>query len=59
MHRVGPPNQAAPPGANLERHLERVATFCFEHPNLGGRVPFTFGEDLALVKVVGFCGLLR
>ena len=60
MHRVGvPPDPDAPPGANLERHWERVMEFYDEHPRLGGRVPFSFGEELALVNLIGFCGLLR
>ena len=60
MHRVGiPPDPDAPPGANLERHCERVLEFYSEHPRLGARVPFSFGEELALVKLVGLCGLMR
>ena len=60
MHRVGaPPNPGAAPGANLEHHFEHVMEFYAEHSKLGGRVPFSFGEELALVKLIGFCGLLR
>ena len=60
MHRVGvPPDPDLPPGANLERHWERVTEFHSGQPRLGGRVPFSFGEQLALVKLIGFCGLLR
>ena len=60
MHRVGvPPDPELPPGANLERHWERVMEFYQEHPRLRERVPFSFGEELALVKLIGFCGLIR
>ena len=59
-HRVGvPPDPDLPPGASLERHWERVMEFYSEHPRLGGQVPFSFREELALVKLIGFCGLLR
>ena len=59
MHRVGvAPDPDAPPEANLERHWERVMECYAEHPRLGGRVPFSFREELALVKLIGFCGLL-
>lgn len=59
MQRVGPPSPDAPPGANLERHVERVMEFYMEHASLGERVPFSFGEELALTKLIGSCGLLR
>jgi len=44
MHRVGSPVPDAPPGANLERHFERVIEYWLEHPNFGGRVPFLLGR---------------
>ena len=57
MHRVGaPPDPDAPPGANLEWHWERVMEFHSEHPRLGGRVPFSFGEELALARLLAYCG---
>ena len=59
MHRVGPPDPAASAGANAERHFERVLEFYAEHPHLGARVPFSFGEEFALAKLLGYCGLLR
>ena len=58
MHRVGPPNPNAPAGANAERHFERVSEFYLEHPDLRERVPLTFGEEFALVRLLGYCGLL-
>ena len=59
MHRVGPPNRRARAGANAERHFERVSEFYLEHSDLRERVPLTFGEELALVRLLGYCGLFR
>lgn len=35
MHRVGHPEADAPPGANAERHFERILEFYLDHPDLG------------------------
>ena len=43
----------------LERHFDRVMEFYTSHATLGGRVPLSFGEELALVRLVGYCGLLQ
>ena len=59
MHRGGPPNPDAPRRANLERHFERVMELYMAQPRLGGQVPFSFGEELAVVRLIGYCGLLR
>ena len=59
MHRVGPPDPAEPAGANAERHFERVLEFYAEHPHLGAQVPFSFAEELALAKLLRYCGLLH
>ena len=59
MHRVGPPDPDAPAWANAERHFERIAEFYLEHPDLGERVPFSFGEELALARLLAYCGLFR
>ena len=59
MHRVGPPNPNSPAGANAKRHFERVSEFYLEHPDLRERVPLTFGEEFALVRLLRYCGLLR
>ena len=59
MHRVGRPDPDTPADDRLERHWERVMEFYAEHPRLGGEVPFSFGEELALAKLLGFCGLMR
>ena len=59
MHRIGRPNPNAPTGVNAKRHFERVSEFHLEHPDLRERVPLTFGEEFALVRLFGYCGLLR
>ena len=59
MHRVGPPDPDAPAGANAERHFERIVEFYLEHPDLGERVPLSFGEEHALVRLLGYCGVFR
>ena len=59
MHRVGPPDPDAPAGANAERHFERIVEFYLEHRDLGERVPLSFGEELALARLLAYCGLFR
>ena len=59
MHRVGRPDPDTQADDRLERHWERVMEFYSDQPRIGGRVPFSFGEELALVKLIGFCGLMR
>ena len=50
MHRVGPPDPDALAWANAERHFDRIVEFYLEHPDLGERVPLSFGEELALAR---------
>ena len=59
MHRVGPPDQDAPPGTNAGRHFDRILEFYLAHRDLGGRVSFSFGEEMALARLLGYCGLFR
>ena len=59
MHRGGPPDPDVAIEANRERHFERVMAFYMDQPGLGGRVPFLFGEELALVKLIGYCRMFR
>ena len=59
MRRVGTPDPDAPAGANAERHFERIVEFYLEHPDLGGRVRLSFGEELALARLLAYCGLFR
>ena len=44
-YRVGPPDLDAPAGADAERHFERLVAVYLEHPDLGVRMPFSFGQD--------------
>ena len=57
MHRVGPPDPNAPAVGNAERHFERVSEFYLEHLGLRERAPLTFGEEFALVRLLGYCGV--
>ena len=59
MHRGGPPDPDVSIEANRERHFERVMELYMDQPGLGGRVPFSFGEELAMATLLGFCNLLR
>ena len=59
MHLVGAPNPDLSIRANLERHFDRVMEFYTDHPGLGARAPLSFGEELALVRLLGYCGLFR
>ena len=59
MHRVGPPDPDAPAGANAERHFDRILEFYLEHPDLGQRVTLSFGEEIAMARLLGYCGLFR
>ena len=40
-------------------HFDRVSEFYLEHPWLGEKVPWSFGEEIALSKLLGYCGLLH
>ena len=59
MHLVGAPNPDLSIRANLERHFDRVMEFYTDHPGLAARAPLSFGEELALVRLLGYCGLFR
>ena len=59
MHRGGSPDPDVAIEANRERHFERVMEFYMDQPGLGGRVPFSFGEELALAKLLGYCWRLN
>ena len=59
MHRVGLPDPNFSIRVNLERHFDRVLEFYADHPDLGARAPLSFGEELALVRLLGYCGLFR
>ena len=59
MHRYQPPDPAAEVGSHAQLHYERVSEFYLEHEWLAGKVPLSFGEELALARLLGWCGLLR
>ena len=55
MHRYGTPDPQAPPGANATLHFDAVSEFYVSHPWLAGRVPTSFGEDLAMCRLLSYC----
>ena len=57
MHSYQAPNAAAEVGEHAQLHFDRVAEFYGEHPWLGEKVPWSFGEELALCRLLGYCGL--
>ena len=58
MHRYQPPDPAAEVGRHAQLHYERVSEFYLEHEWLAGKVPLSSGEEMALVRLLGWCGLL-
>ena len=54
-----PPNPAKSLAANAEKHFDAVISFYQEHPWLAEHTPSSFGEELALVKLLGHCGPLE
>ena len=60
MHSVHrPPSSIASREANAERHFDAVVKFYLEHHWLAEDVPSSFAEELALAKLLGFCGFFR
>ena len=59
MHRYGWPNPRASTKENAERHYDTVVDFYLSHPWLAERTPMPFGEELAMSKLLDFCGLLK
>ena len=59
MHRYQPPDPAAEVGGHAQLHYERISEFYLEHPWLAGKAPLSYGEELALARLLGWCGLLR
>ena len=59
MHRYQAPDPAAEVGSHAQLHYERISEFYLEHPWLAGKVPLSYGEELALARLLGWCGLLR
>ena len=59
MHRYQAPDPAADGGGHAVLHYERVSEFYLEHPWLAGKEPPSYGEEMALARLLGWCGLLR
>ena len=59
MHRYAAPDRAAPVGSHAQLHFDRVSEFYLEHPWLGERVRLSYAEELALSKLLAYCGLFR
>ena len=60
MHRYPTPDPSDKDSAGaVQLHFDRVSEFYLEHPFLGEKVPWSFGEELALSRLLGYCGLLR
>ena len=57
MHRYQTPTSAVRQHAQL--HFYRATEFYGEHPWLGEKVPWSFGEEFALCKLLARCGLPR
>ena len=59
MHRYGAPDPKAPPGANATLHFDAASEFYVGQRWLAGPVSTSFGEDLALARLLAYCGLFR
>ena len=60
MHRLHrPPSSIATKEANAERHFDAVLKFYLEHQWLAEDVPSSFAEELALAKLLGYCGFFE
>ena len=60
MHSVHrPPSSTASREANAERHFDAVLKFYLEHQWLAEDVPSSFAEELALAKLLGYCGFFE
>ena len=59
MHRYQTPDPAAPVGSHARLHFDRVSEFYLEHQWLGERVRLSYAEELALCRLLAYCGLIR
>ena len=57
MHRYQAPSAAAEVGEHAQLHFDRVSEFYGEHPFLGEKVPWSFGEESALCRLLVYCDL--
>ena len=59
MHRYPTPDPSDKVGAAAAQlHFDRVSEFYLEHPWLGEKVPWSFGEELAMSRLLSWCGLM-
>ena len=58
MHCYQAPNPAADVGEHARLHFDRVSEFYGERPWLGEKVPWSFGEELAMSRLLSWCGLM-
>lgn len=58
MHRYQAPNAATKVGEHAQLHFDRVSEFYGELPWHGEKVPWSFGEELALAKLLVYCRFL-
>ena len=59
MHAYDAPDPTAPPGTNAALHFDIVSEFYQSHPWLAERVPHSSAEELAMCKLLSYCGLFR
>ena len=59
MHRYPAPDPVHPIGTHAEFHADKVSEFYEEHAWLGERVALSFGHELALYRLLRYCGLLE
>ena len=59
MHRYPTPDDSKRVGAPATQlHFDRDSEFYLEHPWLGEKAPWSFGEELAISKLLSWCGLM-
>ena len=59
MHRYSTPAPSGKVSAgSAQLHFDRVSEFYGEHPFLGQKVPWSFGEECAMGKLLAYCGLM-
>ena len=59
MHRREAPDPDADPGINAQFHADTVAEFYREHSWLGEDVEMSLAAELALCRLLVYCGLLK
>ena len=59
MHSRGEPDPRLGDEANMATHYEAVVGFYLSQPRLAERTPMHFSEEVAMVKLLDFAGLLK